>query len=85
MTAAINVDSIAILQRSVVRIHEIVKEEQTDLAVGTGLERRARWISAKGGQTSDSSPVARNTANAIATATTHAAKVNPNNNSWNIH
>jgi len=53
-----------------------LKEEQNGLAVGTGLEHQAHWISAKGGQASNSSPAARNMANAVATATAHAAKVN---------
>jgi len=52
-----------------------LKEEQDDLAIGTGLERKARWISAKGGQASSSKPAAGNAANAVVTATTQATKV----------
>jgi len=62
-------------KKIICRFHEILKEEQDDCAVGTGLERRAHWISAKGGQASDGIPAAGNTANAVAVATTHAAKV----------
>jgi len=57
-------------------LHKILKEEQNDLAVGTGFEHWAHWISAKGGQASNSSPAARNMANTVTTATAHAAKVN---------
>lgn len=63
-------------KKIICRFHEILKEEQDDRAVGTGLKRRARWISAKGGQASESNPATGNTANAVAVATTHAAKVN---------
>jgi hypothetical protein len=57
------------------RFHEILKGEQDDRAVGTGLERQFRWISAKGGQVSVGIPAIGNTANAVAVATTHAVKV----------
>jgi len=41
--------------------HKILKEEQDDCAIGTGLECWACWISAKGGQASDGIPAAGNT------------------------
>lgn len=60
------------------RFHEILKEEQGDIAPGTGSERKARHIiSAKGGQTKESSDcdTAGNALNAIAAATSAADKV----------
>lgn len=55
--------------------HEILRGEQDDRAVGTGLERQFRWISAKGGQVSVGIPATGNMANAVAVATAHALKV----------
>ena len=63
-------------KKIICRFHEILKEGQDDCAVGTGLEHRKHWISAKGGQVSSSIPATGNTANAVAVATTHAVKVN---------
>jgi len=62
-------------KKIICRFHKILKEEQDDCAIGTGLERQACWISVKGGQGSDGIPAAGNTANAVAVATMHAAKV----------
>ena len=57
------------------RLHEILREEQDDVAVGTGSERKARWTqAAKGGQSVDGTATG-NTANAIAAATSNATKV----------
>ena len=58
------------------KLHEVLKEEQEDHAVGTGYGRKARWtVSAKGGQTGTEDQVSGNTANAIVVATNLAAKV----------
>ncbi len=63
------------------RFHEILKEEQGDIAPGTGSERRARHISAKGGQTKEfvasdaAHEVTGNALNAITAATLAADKV----------
>ena len=62
-------------KKIICRFHEILKGEQDDRAVGTGLERQYRGISAKGGQVSDGIPAMGNMANAVAVATTHAVKV----------
>jgi hypothetical protein len=41
-------------QKIIRRFHEVLKESQNDVAVGTGIERKARWlVSAKGGQVDD--------------------------------
>lgn len=61
------------------RLHQVLKEAQDDVAIGTGFERKGRWqarVSAKGGQTGTEELVANgNVANAIAAATTQSAKV----------
>ncbi|KIJ95153.1 hypothetical protein K443DRAFT_338244 [Laccaria amethystina LaAM-08-1] len=63
------------LKKIIRRFHEILKGEQDDRAVGTGLERQFRRISAKGGgQVSVGIPAIGNTANAVAVATIHAVK-----------
>ncbi|PPQ76654.1 hypothetical protein CVT25_015703 [Psilocybe cyanescens] len=60
------------------RLHQVLKEAQDDVAIGTGFERKGRWqarVSAKGGQTGTEELVANgNVANAIAAATTQSAK-----------
>ena len=64
------------LQKKIIRrFHEILGEEQDDVAVGTGYERKAHWIqAAKGGQSADKAATG-NTANAVAAATLNATKV----------
>lgn len=65
-------------QKLIRRMHEVLKESQSDVAVGTRCERKARWTTAaKGGQVDEDASAAAsgNTANAIAAATTQAMKV----------
>ncbi len=63
------------------RFHEILREGQEEVAVGTGCERKARWVSAKGGQASgivsrdEPGNLTGNSFNAVAVATTATAKV----------
>ena len=65
-------------RKKVIRqLHEVLKEEQDNVPVGTSYEQRAQWISAKTGQVAKSEvrEASGNTANVISVATSHAAKV----------
>jgi hypothetical protein len=58
------------------RLHQVLKETQEDIAIGTGLERKARWKApAKGGRTANDVAVSGNSANTVVAATAQATKV----------
>jgi len=62
-------------KKIICRFHEILGEEQDDVAIGMGYECKARWTqAAKGGQSADRTATG-NTANAIAAAMSNAKKV----------